>query len=145
MVGSRAPGANATYVASLLARRGWLAVDSHAILSSLPGTVSRNQSRFHDHAATYPWRSHAIWFLDQMIRWGLIEPGLPLRAIAERIYRPDLYADALAPVGAPIPAFDRKREGGHYSAWSLPAAPEPIAMSADRFCDGVVFDPEAAL
>jgi hypothetical protein len=80
-----------------------------------------------------------------MTRWGLIEPGLSLHAIAERVYRPDLYADALAPFGASIPTFDRKREGGHDAAWSLPAVPAPIAMSADRFCDGAVFDPVAAL
>jgi NitT/TauT family transport system ATP-binding protein/nitrate/nitrite transport system substrate-binding protein len=137
---------NSSYVAALLSRRAWLGVDSHAILSSLPGTLgARNQTRFHAHAATFPWRSHALWFLAQMTRWGLIEPGLPLHAIAERVYRPDLYADALAPVGASIPAFDRKREGDHGAAWSLPATPDPIAMSADRFCDGEVFDPEAAL
>jgi len=133
--------ANASYVASLLARRAWLAVDSHAILSSLPGTLGRNESRFHASAATYPWRSHALWFLAEMRRWGLIEPGLPIRAIAERVYRPDFYAAALAPGGAPIPTADRKREGGHETDWSLPATPTPIAMSPDLFCDGAVFDP----
>ncbi|RBP00951.1 NitT/TauT family transport system ATP-binding protein/nitrate/nitrite transport system substrate-binding protein [Roseiarcus fermentans] len=134
--------ANATYVAALLSRRAWLAVDSHAILSSLPGTHGRNETLFHGSAATYPWRSHALWFLTQMTRWGLVEPGLPLRPIAERVYRPDLYAAALAPVGAPIPASDRKREGEHAADWSLPASPAPIPMGPDIFCDGAVFDPE---
>jgi NitT/TauT family transport system ATP-binding protein/nitrate/nitrite transport system substrate-binding protein len=133
--------ANASYVASLLSRRTWLKVDSHAILSSLPGTLGRNESRFCGHAATFPWRSHALWFLGQMARWGLIDASLPLPAIAERVYRPDLYAAALAPVGAPIPTDDRKREGGHVGEWSLPAAPTPIPMGPDLFCDGAVFDP----
>jgi NitT/TauT family transport system ATP-binding protein/nitrate/nitrite transport system substrate-binding protein len=137
--------ANATYVASLLSRRAWLAVDSHAILSSLPGTAGRNPSRFHAHAATYPWRSQALWFLTEMTRWGLIEKGLPLDAIAERVYRPDLYAAALAPAGASIPAMDRKREGEHGADWSLPASPAPIPMGADLFCDKSVFDPANAL
>jgi NitT/TauT family transport system ATP-binding protein/nitrate/nitrite transport system substrate-binding protein len=129
--------ANASYVASLLSRRAWLAVDSHAILSSLPGTLGRNEQRFHGSAATYPWRSHALWFLSQMARWGLIDRGLPLQAIAERVYRPDLYAAA----GAPIPTTDRKREGEHAAEWSTPAAPAPILMGPDLFCDGAVFDP----
>ena len=95
---------NSTYVAALLSRRAWLGVDSHAILQSLPGALgSRNATRFHAHAATYPWRSHALWFLAEMRRWGLIGAGLPLHDIARRVYRPDLYADALAPAGAPIP------------------------------------------
>jgi NitT/TauT family transport system ATP-binding protein/nitrate/nitrite transport system substrate-binding protein len=133
--------ANATYVASLLSRRAWLAVDSHAILSSLPGTLGRNAQRFHGLAATYPWRSHALWFLSQMARWGLIERGVPLRSVAERVYRPDLYAAALEPAGAPIPTVDRKCEGEHGSDWSLPASPAPLAMGPDSFCDGAVFDP----
>ena len=133
--------ANATYVASLLSRRAWLSVDSHAILSSLPGTAGRNQSRFLGSAATYPWRSQALWFLNEMTRWGLIEPGLPLGVIAGRVYRPDLYAAALAPGGASIPAIDRKREGEHAADWSVPASPAPIPMGPDLFCDGAVFDP----
>jgi len=133
--------ANATYVASLLSRRAWLAVDSHAILSSLPGNVGRNQSCFHDQAATFPWRSHALWFLTQMARWGLVDSGLPLRAIAERVYRPDLYAAALAPAGAPIPTMNWKREGEHAADWSLRASPAPIPMAPDLFCDGSAFDP----
>ena len=133
--------ANASYVASLLSRRAWLAVDSHAILSSLPGTLGRNEQRFHGHAATYPWRSHALWFLSQMARWRLIAKGLPLQAIAERVYRPDLYAAALAATGALIPTSDRKREGGRSEDWSLPASPAPIPMGPDLFCDGAVFDP----
>ena len=134
--------ANAPYVASLLARRAWLAVDSHAILSSLQGTLGRNESHFHAYAATYPWRSHALWFLSQMARWGLIEQGLPLQAIAERVYRPDLYAAALGR-GAPIPEADRKREGEGAAEWSLSASPAPIPIGTTRFCDGAVFDPEA--
>jgi two-component system, oxyanion-binding sensor len=137
---------NSTYVAALLSRRAWLGVDSHAILQSLPGALgSRNPARFHANAATYPWRSHALWFLVEMRRWGLIEAGLPLRDIARRVYRPDLYTDALASTGAPIPASDMKTEGEHPSSWSLAASPEPIPMAADLFCDGAVFDPARVL
>ena len=64
-----------------------------------------------------------------------------MQEIARRVYRPDLYADALAPAGAPIPASDMKSEGEHAGAWSLPASPGPIAMGPDLFCDGAVFDP----
>jgi hypothetical protein len=76
-----------------------------------------------------------------MRRWGLIEATLPLGDIARRVYRPDLYTDALASAGAPIPALDMKSEGEHAEAWSLPASPGPIAMGPDLFCDEAVFDP----
>jgi NitT/TauT family transport system ATP-binding protein/nitrate/nitrite transport system substrate-binding protein len=132
---------NASYVASLLSRRAYLGLDSHAILSSLPGTQGAQAlSRFFAGAATFPWASQGLWFLTQMRRWGLIEAEAPLRDIAARVYRPDLYAQALAPLGAAIPRSPWKPEGGHAEAWVLP---EGVEMGPDVFCDRAVFDPEA--
>ena len=67
----------------LLIAAKYLDVDSHAIMSSLPGGAIRrdNVSTFYANAATFPWLSHALWFLREMARWGLIEPGLDLPAI----------------------------------------------------------------
>jgi ABC-type nitrate/sulfonate/bicarbonate transport system substrate-binding protein len=133
---------NASYVASLLSRKAWLGLDSHAILSSLPGTMgARAGSRFHGHAANYPWRSQALWMLQQMARWGLAAADADLGDIARRVYRPDVYAAALAPVGAPIPLTDMKREGGHAEPWRLPASPADILMEPDLFCNGAIFEP----
>lgn len=133
---------NADYTATLLSRPDYLGVDSQAILSSLPGDVPAiNRSVFHRHAATFPWRSHAQWFLAQMQRWGLLDVRVQIRTIADRIYRPDLYRRALAATGEPVPAADAKTEGGHHSAWSLDASHRPIAMDADYFCDAAIFEP----
>ncbi|WP_210200229.1 CmpA/NrtA family ABC transporter substrate-binding protein [Methylocella silvestris] len=134
---------NASYTASLLSRRKYLNVDSHAILPSLPGGgIARdNLSSFYGNAATFPWRSHALWFLREMTRWGLIETGLDLPALAARVYRPDLYRSAVKPLEIPTPLVDAKEEGAHAAPWLLDAAPAPIAMSADLFCDGAIFDP----
>jgi NitT/TauT family transport system ATP-binding protein/nitrate/nitrite transport system substrate-binding protein len=131
---------NASYVASLLSRRAWLNLDSHAILSSLPGTHGgRAHSRFSGPSANFPWRSQGLWFLTQMARWGLVDAGLPVEEIVARVYRPDIYAAALAPVGVSMPLSDRKVEGGHAETWSLPGKPADLAMEPDLFCDGAVF------
>ena len=131
---------NAAYVAALLSRRAHLDVAPHAILSSLPGTLGGGApSVFHRNAANYPWRSHAHWMHAQMARWGQIGAEVLLRDAVAAIYRPDIYAAALAPVGAPIPASDVKPEGGHAAAWTVAASPAPIAMDSDLFCDGAVF------
>ncbi|MGA2793687.1 MAG: CmpA/NrtA family ABC transporter substrate-binding protein [Roseiarcus sp.] len=136
---------NASYTAALLSKKRYLDVSSHAILSSLPGAASIDSaSVFHRGLATYPWRSQALWFLSQLTRWGLLDASLLARAVAERVYRPDVYKAALAPLGAPIPFSEMKREGEHAEAWSLPASPAPVAMGADLFCDGAVFDPALA-
>jgi ABC-type nitrate/sulfonate/bicarbonate transport system substrate-binding protein len=92
-------------------------------------------------AATFPWRSHAEWFLTQMLRWGQIEQPLDIVATAARVYRPDLYREAAAALGLAVPRIDRKPEGGHGRGWILEQASEPLAMGADRFFDGMTFDP----
>jgi NitT/TauT family transport system ATP-binding protein/nitrate/nitrite transport system substrate-binding protein len=133
---------NASYTAALLSRQKYLDTDSHAILSSLPGgaVTPHNLSRFWRHAATFPWHSQALWFLQQMARWDLVDPALDLAAVAARVYRPDLYRAVAAPLGLSVPRADSKPEGAHAAPWQLEAVPNPIAMGADRFCDGMVFD-----
>src|SRR6266849_4647842 len=140
--------ANASRIAALVAET--LALDPTAVLASLPGAASRapqgvpqnaDVSTFFANTATFPWRSHALWFLREMARWGYVDPGLDAAAVAASVYRPDLYRDAAHAVGAPVPVADMKAEGEHAGDWTLAAAPAPVAMGADRFCDGAVFDP----
>jgi two-component system, oxyanion-binding sensor len=62
---------NASYTAALLSREKYLGVDSHAILAGLPGSTAPDKSCvFFRGAATFPWRSHALWFLSEMRRWA---------------------------------------------------------------------------
>ncbi len=37
-------------------------------------TVARAADFFvpHAQAATFPWKSHALWFYSQMVRWGQV-------------------------------------------------------------------------
>ncbi len=133
---------NASYTGALLSRQKYLGVDSHAILSSLPGgaIAPDNQSRFWRGAAMFPWRSHALWFLGQMARWDLIG-SVDREALAARVYRCDLYRAAVASLGVSVPVADSKSEGTHLANWELQAVPKPIVMGPDSFCDGAIFDP----
>jgi nitrate/nitrite transport system substrate-binding protein len=96
---------------------------------------------FYRYAATFPWRSHAMWLLTQMIRWGQIEEPVDIRRIATDVYRPDLYRDAAKLLGVTAPSVDEKTEGSHSAPWTLTHASAPIVMGPDRFFDGRVFDP----
>lgn len=60
--------------------------------------------------ATFPWRSHAVWYYTQMVRWRQVEleAGHPSRAAGT--YRPDIYRSALAPLGVELPREDSKVE-----------------------------------
>ncbi|MBO6906282.1 MAG: ABC transporter substrate-binding protein, partial [Parvibaculum sp.] len=37
---------------------------------------------FYRYAATFPWQSHAMWFISQMIRWGQIEKPIDIAKTA---------------------------------------------------------------
>lgn len=132
---------NASYTGALLSRHRYLDVDSHAILSSLPGgaVTQHNLSRFWRHAAMFPWISHAHWFLQQMARWDLVDRKSDFAALAARVYRPDLYRAAVAPLGISVPSTDAKAEGAHDTNWLLHGAPNAIPMGPDSFCDGKIF------
>jgi len=97
---------------------------------------------FNRYAATFPWRSHAEWFISQMIRWGQIEKPLNIKATAESIYRPDLYREAAKALGVAYPTIDYKSEGTNSKLWTLNDATSPIEMGSDVFFDGKTFDPK---
>lgn len=98
---------------------------------------------FHRQLANFPWRSHADWYLAQMVRWGQVAPRDDLRAVADRVFRSDVYRAAASELGLPCPLSDRKVEGAHGDPWILPTNGAPVAMGPDRFLDGSIFDPEA--
>lgn len=94
---------------------------------------------FHRYAANFPWRSQADWILAQMVRWAQAAPPPDARAVADRVFRSDLYRAAVQPAGLPCPTVDRKPEGAHAAPWTLVEATRPIAMGADDFFDGAIF------
>lgn len=96
----------------------------------------------HRYAANFPWTSHAMWLLLQMLRWGQLARPIDLLATAAAVYRPDLFRQAARAVGIPAPSVDLKSEGTHSERWWLTAASEPIAMGSDRFIDGREFHPQ---
>jgi nitrate/nitrite transport system substrate-binding protein len=96
-------------------------------------------------AASYPWRSHALWFLTQMVRWGQIEQPIDLVAKATEVYRPDIYREAAEDLELAVPTIDWKTEGTHPRGWTLEDATTRLAMGPDRFFDAGTFDPSDPL
>jgi two-component system, oxyanion-binding sensor len=140
---------NAPAVAAILGQDHYLGVAPEIILTSLPGAAARRAagqrpeadvSVFFANAANFPWRSQALWFLDQMRRWGYIGADVDAKA-ASAIFRPDLFVEAAGLLGLAVPETWIKGEGSHSAGWSLRATPAPIPMGPDRFMDGAFFDP----
>lgn len=96
---------------------------------------------FHRYAANFPWRSHAIWIIAEMLRWGQIEKPLDVRAAAASVYRTDLAREAAVRLGLALPHSDEKSEGTHAGPWQAPGTSAPITLGPDLFFDGGTFDP----
>ena len=97
---------------------------------------------FNRYAANFPWRSHAVWFLTQMVRWQQLVQPVDFRVLAESVYRPDLYREAAVALGITAPEVDYKSEGEHVAPWQLAGNTGAIAMGPDAFFDGRVFNPD---
>jgi len=131
---------NRQEAAAILAQPHYVGVAEDILRRPLTGNLPRGGQGadiadadavvFHRQDANFPWRSHAVWIITQMIRWGQVREPFDILALAERVYRPDLYRAAMAPVGAAVPASDHKREE---------------TGSASSFFGRATFDPQAAI
>lgn len=81
---------------------------------------------FQRNAANFPWRSHADWFLAQMVRWKQAPADTDIKAVADRVYRTDIYRAAAREMGVDCPETDRLPPGGH----GEPAVPPSAERSA---------------
>ncbi|MET0089883.1 MAG: CmpA/NrtA family ABC transporter substrate-binding protein [Candidatus Thiodiazotropha sp.] len=97
---------------------------------------------FSRYSANFPWQSHALWFLTQMARWGQLREPVDLKKIARQVYRPELYRKAATALGMEIPGKEMKTEGKHAEAWTMAGEQGELTLGADRFFDGVSFDPD---
>jgi two-component system, oxyanion-binding sensor len=93
-------------------------------------------------AATFPWKSHALWFYTQMVRWGHVRHDKANEAVARDTYRPDLYRTALKPLGAPLPGANMKVEGALTAPTPVGSAGANLVLGPDGFFDGGRFDPD---
>jgi ABC-type nitrate/sulfonate/bicarbonate transport system substrate-binding protein len=141
---------NRPELAALLARRAYVDAPEAVVRLSLVGPMpyatgdaaveSRDYLVYHRNCASFPWRSHAVWFATQMVRWGQAAETLDFDAAAA-VYRPDLFREAAAAVGESAPLADAKTEGTHAAPWALQTTGDAVAMAPDLFLDGGVFDP----
>ena len=96
---------------------------------------------FHRGAATYPWRSHAVWFILQMLRWKQCWLAPNFSDIAFDVYRCETYREAAALVGEPCPRADYKSEGARFIGSPTPSTDGgSIMLGPDAMLDGSIFD-----
>lgn len=85
---------------------------------------------FSHNFASYPFRSHGMWFITQMYRWGQIDKPINMKEVVERVYRTDLFEKAAKELNYQLPPSAYKIEG---------------IDQYNHFIDGKTFDPNKAV
>jgi ABC-type nitrate/sulfonate/bicarbonate transport system substrate-binding protein len=145
-----APG-NRRELADILAARSCVDRPAEWLLHGLSGSldIGRGEIRSVEDffvpfakAATFPWKSHALWFYSQMVRWGQVSHSRDHAGIARETYRPDIYRSALKPLGIALPSANAKVEGALVSPTPVGSAGASLTLGPDGFFDGTLFDPD---
>lgn len=92
-------------------------------------------------AATFPWKSHALWFYSQMVRWGQVAHEPQNVNVALNTYRPDIYRTALKSLGVALPSANSKVEGSLTRETPV-GSTGALTLGPDGFFDGALFDPD---
>ncbi|MDB5525135.1 MAG: nitrate transporter [Rhizobium sp.] len=145
-----AEAANAMALAQLLSAPAYVGKSVEWLLPAISGNllvadgVSLNEPDFwlpHTRAATFPWKSHALWFYSQMVRWGQVTHGPQNASVAENTYRPDIYRTALKSLGVALPSASSKVEGSLVRQTPV-GSTGTLMLGPDGFFDGNLFDPD---
>ena len=143
--------ANHAETASIMSGAAYLNASREIVERALTGMLDIGGGKLHrvadyftphSGAANFPWKSHALWYYSQMVRWGEVEASEANAATAAACFRPDLYRDALAPMGVNIPAMDDKTDGTHAQPHQIAGTHGALTMGPDRFFDERIYDPQ---
>lgn len=142
---------NRLAAARIMARPVYLNLPEEIVARALTGEIDGGVRQLripdyfipHDGAANFPWKSHALWYYSQMVRWGEVAATPGNAALAAATFRPDLYRTALAPMGVSVPVEDHRRDGDRASPYQVPGTLGTVGMGPNLFFDGAVFDPAA--
>ena len=122
-----------------LAKKNYVKAPKNVLQKSMSGTFLYNKgvdssnpmfNVFANNYASYPYYSHGMWFVTQMYRWGQIDKAYDMKALIEKVYRPDLFAEVAKEVNYKIPASPWKKDG---------------VDEYNKFLDGKVWDPNKAV
>ncbi|MDO8322959.1 MAG: CmpA/NrtA family ABC transporter substrate-binding protein [Phenylobacterium sp.] len=122
---------NRPAMCSIVSGRQYINVPMGDILPRLQGTIDYGDGRkvaksphtmkFWADNASFPFKSHDLWFATENVRWGVLPRATNTKALVNKVNRADIWRAAAAAIGQPAPAGDSR--------------------GVERFFDGKVFDP----
>ncbi|HAX76706.1 MAG TPA: bicarbonate-binding protein [Cyanobacteria bacterium UBA11372] len=127
---------NKEEMCQILSQAKWFKVPATDIIERAKGNIDYGDGRpalqasdlrmkFWADNASYPYKSHDLWFLTENIRWGNIPADTNTKELVDKVNREDLWRAAAQEMGVP--------------AAEIPTSP---SRGVETFFDGVTFDPE---
>lgn len=77
--------------------------------------------KFWEGNASFPFKSHDLWFVTENVRWGVLPQATNKMALVNKVNRADIWRASAKALGVAAPASDSR--------------------GVERFFDGKVFDP----
>lgn len=110
-----------------------LSGDIIAQLNTAPRAIGRFL-QFHQHGATFPWRSQAAWIANRL--------GADAASTeqAKTCFRSDLYRRHLSEIGADMPIASEKEEGALRLETAVASTRGHMILAPDAFFNGETFD-----
>ncbi|PZO40837.1 MAG: bicarbonate-binding protein [Pseudanabaena frigida] len=112
----------------------WFKVPPAEILGRQQGKVDYGDGRTLDNldlsmkfwkdSASYPFKSHDLWFVTEDMRWGYFDADTDAKKLVDKVNREDLWKEAAKAIGQEA------------------AIPKSSSRGVETFFDGVKFDPE---
>jgi nitrate/nitrite transport system substrate-binding protein len=123
--------ANRPAMCSIVSGRQYINVPIGDILPRLQGTIDYGDGRkasasphimkFWADNASFPFKSHDLWFLTEDVRWGVLPAATNKVALINQVNRSDIWRTSAKALGVAAPASDSR--------------------GPEKFFDGKVFDP----
>lgn len=126
---------NKAEMCEIISKREWLKINAQDILGRSQGKIDYGTGKTADDSpllmkfwsdnASYPFKSHDLWFLTEDIRWGYLPADTDTAALVDKVNREDIWREAAKALG--IAATD---------------IPTSTSRGIETFFDGKTFDPE---
>ncbi len=123
--------ANRPAMCSTVSGRQYVNVPISDILPRLQGTVDFGDGRtlkgsphimkFWADNASFPYKSHDLWFVTEDVRWGILPQATNKMALVNKVNRSDIWRASAKALGVAAPTSDNR--------------------GVERFFDGKTFDP----
>ena len=126
---------NKEEMCEIVSKREWFKVPVKDIIERSKGNIDYGDGRtvqnspllmkFWSDNASYPYKSHDLWFLTENIRWGYIPADTKTKELIDKVNREDLWKEAAKALGV-----------------ASSEIPSSTSRGVETFFDGVKFDPE---